>query len=79
MKKRVRLNRKNVLNKYEPHSYPKLCRTCEATAPPKVHVLHSIGEHELVDGACGREGKERKKDKVRKEEACAAEPPKLFK
>ena len=49
-----------------------LSRTCEALAGPEVHTLHTLGEHDLVDSACGREGKERKKDNVRKEEACAA-------
>ena len=38
----------------------------------EVHFLHAVGEHELVDGTCGREGKTRGKDTVRNEEACAA-------
>ena len=49
-----------------------LSRTCEALADREVHGLHAFGEHDLVDGTCGREGEERKKDKVRNEEACAA-------
>ena len=49
-----------------------LSRTCEALAALEVHGLHSFGEHELVDGACGREGGERGKDKMMNEEACAA-------
>ena len=48
--------RKNVLNKYEPHSFPTLSRTCEARAVRKVHTLHAVGEHELVDNTCGSEG-----------------------
>ena len=47
-------------------------RTCEVLAPSEVHALHAHGEHDLVDSACGREGKERKKEKVRNEEARAA-------
>ena len=69
----MRLNRINVLNKYEIHSYLHLSRTCEALAVKEVHGLHALGEYELVDGTWEREGEERKKDKVRKEEACAAE------
>ena len=34
-----------------------LSRTCEALAPLEVHGLHAVGEHELVDSTCGREGK----------------------
>ena len=49
-----------------------LGRTCEALAVAEVHALHAFGEHDLVDSACGREGGEREKDKVRKEESCAA-------
>ena len=48
--------RKNVLNKYEPHSFLTLSRTCEARAAVEVHGLHAFGEHDLVDGTCGREG-----------------------
>ena len=33
-----------------------LSRTCEALTEHKVHFLHALGEHELVDGTCGREG-----------------------
>ena len=39
-----------------------LSRTCEALAELEVHGLHAVGEHDLVDGTCGREGKERKKE-----------------
>ena len=49
-----------------------LSRTCEALAEEEVHGLHALGEHDLVDSTCEREGKERKKDKMRNEEACAA-------
>ena len=35
-------------------------RTCEALAVTEVHALHRLGEHDLVDLACGRGGKERK-------------------
>ena len=49
-------------------------RTCKARAAKEVHGLHAFGEHDLVDGTCGREGDEREKEKVRNEEACAAEP-----
>ena len=54
-------------------THPEISRTCEAPAVLEVHGLHAFGEHDLVDGTCRRdEGKERKKDKVRNEEACAA-------
>ena len=49
-----------------------LSRTCEATAVREGHGLHAFGKYDLVDSACGREGDEREKDKVRNEEACAA-------
>ena len=49
-----------------------LSRTCEAIAEAEVHLLHAHGEHDLVDSACGREGKEREKEEVRNEETCAA-------
>ena len=55
-----------------------LSRTCEVPAVVEVHFLHAFGEHDLVDRACGREGEETEKDKVRNEEARAAEPPKLI-
>ena len=35
-----------------------ISRTCEAMAPIERHVLHSVGEQELVDGTCGREREE---------------------
>jgi hypothetical protein len=35
--------------------------TGDAPAALEVHALHGLGEHELVDGACGREGEERGK------------------
>ena len=34
-------------------------RTCEATAVLEGHALHAFGEHDLVDGTCGREGEEK--------------------
>ena len=37
--------------------------TLEAIAVGEVHVLHALGEHDLVDSTCGREGEEREKDK----------------
>ena len=70
---RPEAGRKNLLNKYDLHSYLTLSRTCEVPASPEVHFLHAFGEHDLVDGACEREGEERKKDETRNEEACAAE------
>ena len=55
-------------------------RTCEADALVEVHALHALGKHELVDGACGKEGEEREKNKVRKEDTSAADPQEtLFK
>jgi len=63
--------RQNVLNKYDHHS-SSTCRTCEARALTEIHCLHALGEHDLVDSTCGREGKEREKYKVRNEEARAA-------
>ena len=48
-----------------------LSRTCEARAVLEVHGLHTLGEHDLVDGTCGREGEKRKKDETRNEEAHA--------
>jgi hypothetical protein len=36
--------------------------TCEATAEAEVHGLHALGEHDLVDLACGREDKERERE-----------------
>ena len=32
-----------------------LSRTCEVEALREVHGLHAFGEHDLVDGTCGRE------------------------
>ena len=55
-----------------------LSRTCKAPASVEVHALHAFGEHDLVDSACGREGDEREKDKVREEEARAAGLKKLL-
>ena len=43
----------------------------------EVHLLHALGEHELVDGTCGRDGDERENEKVRNEETRAAEPHKI--
>ena len=48
-----------------------LGRTCEVAAVAEVHGLHAFGEQELVNSTCGREGGEREKDTVRKEEASA--------
>jgi hypothetical protein len=41
-------------------------------AAPEVHGLHALGEHDLVNCTCEREGKKREKDKMRNEEASAA-------
>ena len=49
-----------------------LSRTCDAFAAVEVHTLHALGEHDLADVTCGREGKERGKEKIRNEDACAA-------
>ena len=69
MRKRAAAGRQNVLNKYEPSASLILdSRTCEATAVLEVHTLHALGEHELADVTCEREGKEGKKDKIRNEE-----------
>ena len=38
----------------------------------EVHTLHAVGEHDLVDSTCGREGEEREKETMRNEEASAA-------
>ena len=65
-------DRENVLNKYEPHSSLILSRTCEVPAVVEVHFLHAFGEYDLVDRTCGREGKEREKEKTRNEEESAA-------
>jgi hypothetical protein len=70
--------RQNVLNTYEPHSSFTLSRTCEELAAAEVHPLHAFGEHELVDGTCERESKKREKDKMRNEEARAADRRKLY-
>ena len=55
-------------------THPLLSRTCEAQAAGEVHALHVHGEHELVDSACGREGKGRETDIMRNEKVCEAEP-----
>ena len=34
-----------------------LSRTCEAEAAGEAHVLHALGEHDLVDSTCGWEDK----------------------
>ena len=54
----------NVLNKYDLTHPLNFSRTCEALAVAEVHGLHAFGEHDLVDSACGREGKGKKKEKV---------------
>ena len=83
MRKRVRLNRKNLFNKNniqgtsDPHSSLILSRTCEALAAAEVRLLHALGEHDLVDRTCGWEG-EKREDKVRNEEACAAKSQKIY-
>ena len=38
-------------------------RTCEAVARIKVHFLHAVGKHDLVDSTCGWEGEEGKRRK----------------
>ena len=40
-----------------------LSRTCEAVAVAEVHGLHSFGEYDLIDSACGREGERGKRIK----------------
>ena len=52
----------NVLNYYDHHSSLTVSRTCEAVARPEIHALHTLGEHDLVDLACGRGGKEGKRE-----------------
>jgi len=49
-----------MFREHDPHSSSNFSRTCEAIAVLEVHALHAFGEHELVDGTCGTEGKERK-------------------
>ena len=53
-------------------THPKLSRTYEAPAVIEVHGLHALGEHDLVDLACGREDKERERE-MRNEETRAAD------
>ena len=75
----MQLNRKSLFNTNniqgtsDPHSSLILSRTCEALAAAEVHLLHALGEHDLVDGTCGREGEEREKDEVRNEGRRAAD------
>ena len=45
-------------------THPEISCTCEVIAALEVHGLHAFGEHDLVDGTCRREGKEKKKEKV---------------
>ena len=33
-------------------THPEISRTCEVLAVGEVHGLHSVGEHDLVDGTC---------------------------
>ena len=40
-------------------------RTCEALAVTEVHALHALGELDLVDGTCRKEGEKREKEKMR--------------
>jgi hypothetical protein len=49
-------------------------RTCDARALSEAHCLHALGEHDLVDSTCGREGEGMEKDKMRNEETRAAGP-----
>ena len=56
-------------------THPPNRRTCDVLAVLEVHTLHALGEHDLVDSTCGREGKEREEDKVRNEEACGWPQP----
>ena len=46
-----------LINKYDLHSSLAQPRTFEATAVTEVHFLHALGEHEFVDGTCGREAR----------------------
>ena len=59
----------NVQGTFLTITRPELGRTCEALAEVEVHGLHSFGECELVDSACGREGEERK-GKSEEERTC---------
>jgi hypothetical protein len=44
-------------------THPKVSAAhCEAPALVEVHALHALGEHDLVDLACGREDKERERE-----------------
>ena len=47
-------------------------RTCEALAVTEVHALHALGELDLVDGTCRKEGEKREKEKMRNEGRAAA-------
>ena len=53
-------------------THSNLSRTCDAVAVVEVHTLHALGEHDLVDSTCEREGEEREKETMRNEEASAA-------
>ena len=62
--KDVAIGRQTIFNNYEPLYNPhssRRSRTCESMARPEGHALHALGEHELVDSACGRKGGERGK------------------
>ena len=72
MRKRAAESQKYVLNKLWKLTHPYLSRTCEAPAQGEIHFLHALGEHELANVTCEREGEERKKDQTRDKEACAA-------
>jgi hypothetical protein len=68
-----RQNCQNVFNKYKNLTHPLTpSGTCEADAVAEVHTLHALGEHELVNCTCEREGKMREKDQMRNEEARAS-------
>ena len=59
-------------------NFPEISRTSKFRALLEVHGLHAFGEYDLVDSTCGREGDEKEKEKVRNEEACAAESQKTY-
>ena len=71
MRKQVRAEPPKRNKSYEPSSSHILSLTFEARAVVEVHVLHALGEHDLVDSTCGREGEGRKEDKMRNEESRA--------
>ena len=58
--------RQNVLNNYDHHSSLRvtISRTCEANAHLKVHTLHALGEHDLVDSSWGGKAKRGRRMKL---------------